>query len=242
MYQIFPDRFFNSKTPKKNVPKSRVMRDWGDTPFWKEEQMNGIWDNDYFGGDLKGIEKKLSYIADLGVTCIYLNPIFEAHENHRYNTANYRKVDPLLGTNDDFKELCKESKKRGINVILDGVFSLYHHHRKRSACETKHYPFSCLFNSLCINVYLHRNYVRNSFVYPNFHYIVIDLKKRHFENSLINTIFAKLIQNTNDRNSTTRMDQCYRVRPFPIQTQFKRGMAIPRFGFHVCKERLHFVF
>lgn len=106
-------------------------------------------------------------------------------------------------------------------------FSLYHHHRKRSACETKHYTFSCLFNSLCINVYLHRNYVRNSSVYPSFHYIVIDLKNRHFENSLINTIFAKLIQNTNDRNSTTRMDQCYRVRPFPIQTQFKRGMAIP---------------
>ena len=59
MYQIFPDRFFNSKTPKKNVPKSRVMRDWGDTPFWKEEQMNGIWNNYYFGGDLKGIKKSL---------------------------------------------------------------------------------------------------------------------------------------------------------------------------------------
>ena len=57
------------------------------------------------------------------MTCIYLNPIFESHENHRYNTANYRKVDPLLGTNEDFRELCKAAKTRGISVILDGVFS-----------------------------------------------------------------------------------------------------------------------
>ena len=57
------------------------------------------------------------------MTCIYLNPIFESHENHRYNTANYRKVDPLLGTNEDFRELCKAAKTYGISVILDGVFS-----------------------------------------------------------------------------------------------------------------------
>ena len=98
IYQIFPDRFYDSKESKKNVPQSRVMRQWGDVPFWHEEQMNGIWNNDYFCGDLKGIEQKLQYIADLGVTCIYLNPIFEAHSNHRYDTADYETVDPLLGT------------------------------------------------------------------------------------------------------------------------------------------------
>ena len=70
-----------------------------------------------------GISQKLLISESLGVTCIYLNPIFESHENHRYNTANYRKVDPLLGTNQDFAELCAEAKKLGISVILDGVFS-----------------------------------------------------------------------------------------------------------------------
>ena len=78
---------------------------------------------DYYGGDLPGIRKKLTYLASLGVTCIYLNPIFEAHANHRYNTADYRKVDPVLGTNEDFAELCRAAKARGIDVVLDGVFS-----------------------------------------------------------------------------------------------------------------------
>lgn len=152
MYQIFPYRFFNSKTPKKNVPKSRVMRDWGDTPFWKEEQMNGIWNNDYFGGDLKGIEKKLSYIADLGVTCIYLNPVFESHSNHRYDTADYEKIDSLLGDEDDLKNLCKVAKEKyGISIILDGVFShtgcdsryfnMYSHYDDIGAYNSKESPY-----------------------------------------------------------------------------------------------------
>ena len=83
IYQIFPDRFYNSKMPKKDVPKERVIRSWGEEPFWNEKQMNGLWNNDYFAGDLKGVEQKLDYLAELGVTCIYLNPIFEAHSNHR---------------------------------------------------------------------------------------------------------------------------------------------------------------
>ena len=152
MYQIFPDRFFNSKTPKKNVPKSRVMRDWGDTPFWKEEQMNGIWNNDYFGGDLKGVKKKLSYIADLGVTCIYLNPVFESHSNHRYDTADYEKIDSLLGDENDLKNLCKVAKEKyGISIILDGVFShtgcdsryfnMYNHYDDIGAYNSKESPF-----------------------------------------------------------------------------------------------------
>lgn len=152
MYQIFPDRFFNSKTPKKNVPKSRVMRDWGDTPFWKEEQMNGIWNNDYFGGDLKGIEKKLSYIADLGVTCIYLNPVFESHSNHRYDTADYEKIDSMLGDENDLKNLCKVAEEKyGISIILDGVFShtgcdsryfnMYNHYDDIGAYNSKESPY-----------------------------------------------------------------------------------------------------
>ena len=78
---------------------------------------------DYYGGDFAGIQQKLPYLEELGITCIYLNPIFEAHANHRYNTANYLKADPLLGTNEDFAALCAEAKKHGIRIILDGVFS-----------------------------------------------------------------------------------------------------------------------
>lgn len=121
MYQIFPDRFFNSGSVKRGVPDDRILkREWGED-FLKEkkEDIN----NCYYRGDLKGIEKKLPYLKSLGVTCIYLNPIFEAHSNHRYNTANYFKVDPMLGNKKDFKSLCKEAQKLDIKIILDGVFS-----------------------------------------------------------------------------------------------------------------------
>ena len=93
------------------------------TPYYKPDEKGIVRNNDYFGGDLQGIIEKLPYIKSLGTTVIYLNPIFEAHENHRYNTANYEKIDPLLGTEEDFKELCAKAKEMGISVILDGVFS-----------------------------------------------------------------------------------------------------------------------
>ena len=122
-YQIFPDRFYSSGKMHDNVPSDRVMREWGELPYYKPDQNGHVWNNDYFGGDLDGIRSKLDYLKDLGVTCIYLNPIFESHENHRYNTANYRKVDPLLGTNEEFEVLCREAAKYGIGIVLDGVFS-----------------------------------------------------------------------------------------------------------------------
>lgn len=124
MYQIFPDRFCKSGKPKENIPEGRILRDdWGGTPLYKPDEHGHVWNNDYFGGDFAGIQSKLPYLKSLGVTCIYLNPIFESHENHRYNTANYMKADPLLGTNDEFEELCREAEKYDISVILDGVFS-----------------------------------------------------------------------------------------------------------------------
>lgn len=141
IYQIFPDRFCNSGEPKQNVPGVRVMRQWGEEPFWKEEQMNGIWNNDFFGGDLKGIEQKLPYIADLGVTCVYINPIFEAHSNHRYDTADYENIDPLLGTEDDLKSLCSEAKKYGISIILDGVFS-------HTGCDSRYFNKYCHYDTV----------------------------------------------------------------------------------------------
>lgn len=124
IYQIFPDRFASSGTKKSNVPSERVLRsDWGGKPMWEPDSDGRITKYDFFGGDFKGIEQKLDYLESLGVGCIYLNPIFEAHSNHRYDTANYEKTDMLLGTEKQFTALCKAAEKRGIKVILDGVFS-----------------------------------------------------------------------------------------------------------------------
>lgn len=124
MYQIFPDRFYRSGTTKYNVPQDRYLHQrWGSQPEWRPNHQGEITNSDYFGGDLEGIIQKLDYLQSLGITCIYLNPIFEAHSNHRYDTADYTKVDPLLGSKEDFKRLCKEANKRGIHIMLDGVFN-----------------------------------------------------------------------------------------------------------------------
>lgn len=124
IYQIFPDRFNFSKNEKANIPYGRWLRDdWGNVPQWWPEADGEYYNNDYFKGDLKGVEEKLSYLSSLGVTCIYLNPIFEAHSNHRYNTADYMNIDPLLGSKEDFENLCQKANNLGIKVILDGVFS-----------------------------------------------------------------------------------------------------------------------
>ncbi|MDR3344324.1 MAG: glycoside hydrolase family 13 protein [Oscillospiraceae bacterium] len=125
IYQIFPDRFFSSGKPKPGVPEDRISRtDWGGEPLTEPIRKPNAPENyDFFGGDLCGIAQKLPYLQSLGVTCIYLNPIFEANSNHRYDTADYSKIDPLLGTEDDFRKLCSAAKSHGIAVILDGVFS-----------------------------------------------------------------------------------------------------------------------
>ena len=123
-YQIFPDRFCEGVENKPMPFADRIYQaDKHAEPFWQPNEVGGHLNEDYFGGDLKGIQQKLPYLHEMGVDFIYLNPIFEAHSNHRYNTADYLNVDPLLGTNEDFRELCKAAKTRGISVILDGVFS-----------------------------------------------------------------------------------------------------------------------
>ena len=130
LYQIFPDRFFDSGQEKSEVPTGRVLRsDWHGAPQWQPDEAGRITQYDFFGGDLAGIAQKLDYLQSLGVTCIYLNPIFAAESNHRYDTADYMQIDPLLGDEEDFRQLCAQAKQRGIHVILDGVFS---HTGKRS--------------------------------------------------------------------------------------------------------------
>lgn len=124
IYQIFPDRFCEGKKHKPMPFPDRVYREnkHGEPYFWPNEE-GGYLNRDYFGGDFAGIMEKLPYLKELGVSWIYLNPIFEAHSNHRYNTADYRKADPLLGTNEEFRQLCAAARRHGIRIILDGVFS-----------------------------------------------------------------------------------------------------------------------
>lgn len=124
-YQIFPDRFFRSCIPDPTgiVGNRVVHQNWEDAPVYRPDEHGIVQNNDYFGGNLEGIRSKLDYLQSLGVTTIYLCPIFEAASNHRYNTADYMKIDPMLGTEEDFRCLCADAKKRGIHIILDGVFN-----------------------------------------------------------------------------------------------------------------------
>ena len=132
-YQIFPDRFYCSDKAKfhrrvqayrKTGRSITVHENWDDNPLYLPHGGARVYQpDDYFGGDLEGIREKLPYLSGLGITCIYLNPIFEAHSNHRYNTSDYLTVDPILGSNVDFIRLASEAKNYGIRIILDGVFS-----------------------------------------------------------------------------------------------------------------------
>ena len=108
-YQIFPDRFAMSA----QVPKPANLEPWYDAPT-----IEG-----YKGGDLLGVAERLDYIQDLGATAIYFTPIFQSASNHRYHTHDYYKVDPLLGGNQAFRILLDEAHRRGMKVVLDGVFN-----------------------------------------------------------------------------------------------------------------------
>lgn len=109
-YQIFPDRFCNG-TPEKN--------DGEITPWRTGKVTNG----ERFGGNLTGIRKKLSYLKELGITGIYLNPIMEAESNHKYDTRDYYKIDPHFGDEKEFALLVKEAHQHGIRVMVDAVFN-----------------------------------------------------------------------------------------------------------------------
>ncbi len=124
-YQIFPDRFRRTFVPDVAgmVGRRWVHDDWDDQPVFLPDENGQITNRDFFGGSLAGITEKLDYLKSLSVSTIYLNPIFEADSNHRYNTADYLAIDPMLGTEEDFRTLCREAHDRGIRIILDGVFN-----------------------------------------------------------------------------------------------------------------------
>ena len=121
MYQIFPDRF--NKVGDYPIDSYKILRNWGEMPYFRPNQDGQVLNNDFFGGNLNGIRAKLDYLQSLGVTTIYMNPIFEAYSNHRYDTGDYMQIDGLLGTVGDFDCLVEDAKMRGMHVILDGVFN-----------------------------------------------------------------------------------------------------------------------
>ena len=133
VYQIFPDRFARDASWPENVDRAleeprrgpaRVRVDeWMSPVAYKKTPDGDIAEWEFFGGSLRGIEEKLDYLSDLGATVLYLNPIFEAASNHRYDTADYLAIDPMLGTCEDFERLCVKAAERGISIILDGVFN-----------------------------------------------------------------------------------------------------------------------
>ena len=161
MYQIFPDRFAFSndgtaergvayhtalgQTPELHRSLEEPVR-WQPRPF----EQNYIPD-DFYGGTLRGIEQKLPYLKELGISCLYLNPIVEARSNHRYDTSDYMRVDPILGTNEDFTHLCEMARQMGIRIMLDGVFShtgadsiyfnRYNHYPVKGACQGADSPY-----------------------------------------------------------------------------------------------------
>jgi cyclomaltodextrinase len=108
-YQIFPDRFAKSQ----RVFKPANLLDWSDEPHPQK----------YHGGDLLGVLENLDHIQDLGATAVYMTPIFQSASNHRYHTHDYYQVDPLLGGNKALRELIDEIHRRGMRIVLDGVFN-----------------------------------------------------------------------------------------------------------------------
>ena len=128
VYQIFPDRFVDGnlandadpRQPRYAYPPDKtdqvVREPWGTPP---PDPSSG---GEYYGGDLAGIRSKLPYLHDLGVTVLYLNPIFSSASNHGYDTRDYARIDPRFGTQADFEGLVGDAAALGMHVILDGVF------------------------------------------------------------------------------------------------------------------------
>jgi glycosidase len=182
IYQIFPDRFRNGR--HNNDPQSGDLRyddpvlalPWGTLPEgychnnsdaatncgWRFgapagssgtiEQPRG---RDYFGGDLKGIDQQMDYLSWLGMTTLYMNPIFDSSSNHGYDTRDYSKINPYFGTQQDWNNLAKHANQNGMRIILDGVFNhlssdspffdRYHHFAATGACESAASDFRAWF-------------------------------------------------------------------------------------------------
>ena len=141
-YQIFPDRFArDSRWPERaesalatprTGPRRKLIYDWSTPPAYRRTSEGRIAEWGFYGGSLEGIREHLDYLESLGVTVIYLNPIFEAASNHRYDTADFLCIDPMLGDLEGFRALCDDAAAHGISIILDGVFN-------HTGCDSRYF-------------------------------------------------------------------------------------------------------
>ena len=150
IYEIMPDRFYNGNIANDENPNTQqgiyvnsngqeslgpiqFHQNWNSAPYdpnipsssnpsIKQLRGNGQWNIDFFGGDLQGIQDKLDYLKSLGVNTLYLMPVFQSESNHKYDTANFMKIDPGFGTQQDWINLVKAAHAKGFHIILDGVF------------------------------------------------------------------------------------------------------------------------
>ncbi len=128
MYQVFTDRFYRGECEEAKKIRPRLdavmIDDWDNgVPEYAPYPGAPMKNNSFFGGTLWGVAEKLDYLESLGVTYIYLCPIFTAYSNHKYDTADYETVDEMFGGEEAFDNLVKKAKEKGIGIILDGVFN-----------------------------------------------------------------------------------------------------------------------
>lgn len=151
IYHIFVDRFYHEGEELPKLPNRVIHEDWEELPVLGPHPQNGLWNCDFYGGNLKGIIDRLDYIQSLGVDILYLSPIMESSSTHRYDTGNYLEIDPYVGSKKDFIKLCHEAHLRGMKVILDAVFnhtgndSIYYnefgHYDSLGAYQSKESPY-----------------------------------------------------------------------------------------------------
>ncbi len=167
VYSIFADRFRNGSLANdycRAGGTSGCPTFYGSVPAQLHQTWNepiedphhtGVYNRDFFGGDLQGIQQKLGYLKSLGVDAIWMTPIFEARSNHRYDTADYHHVDPALGGDAAFASLAAAARAEGIHLVLDGVFNhassdslyfdRYHRYANLGACESLDSPWRSWF-------------------------------------------------------------------------------------------------
>ena len=125
IYQVFPDRFHKAGTCDLagKLQPYRIHENWYEEVQWRPTPEGLVLNNDFYGGNFRGITEKMDYIASLGTRILYLNPISKSFSSHRYDTGDYKTPDPMLGTVEDFRAMCEAAHARDIKVILDGVYS-----------------------------------------------------------------------------------------------------------------------
>jgi glycosidase len=151
IYHIFVDRFCRGRETPHLKPGAVFREDWGGCPVFRPDEEGVVRNNDFFGGDLAGIIGKLPRLEAMGVTCLYLSPIFDAASNHKYDTGDYLRLDPGFGEGETLAALCRQAGERGMRVILDGVFShvgvdsvyfnKYGHYNSQGAYQSRESPY-----------------------------------------------------------------------------------------------------